>query len=172
MKKCILNIQKCWLKTSILFELIGKEKMKRIGFNLKLDTTVKIILVDDDPIVILLQKKLMKKVGMLDEVDSFNSGEEALDFLEDERLMLDEYLMFLDINMPGLSGWQVLDTLIESKLDGKISVIIITSSIEQAEREKSKQYDQVIDFWIKPFNLQSFARLKEHKIIQKFFKEA
>ena len=80
--------------------------------------------------------------------------------------------MFLDINMPGLSGWQVLDKLIELKLDGNISVIIITSSIEQSEMEKSKKYDQIIDFWIKPFNLQSFTRLREHKITQKFFKEA
>lgn len=132
---------------------------------------MKILLVDDDPIVILLQKKLMEKVGMIDEVESFNSGEEALSFLV--NLPVDsEYLMFLDINMPGLSGWQVLDKLIELKLDGNISVIIITSSIEQSEMEKSKKYDQIIDFWIKPFNLQSFTRLREHKITQKFFKEA
>jgi len=132
---------------------------------------VKILLVDDDPIVILLQKKLMEKVGMIDEVESFNSGEEALSFLVNQSVD-SEYLMFLDINMPGLSGWQVLDKLIELKLDGNISVIIITSSIEQSEMEKSKKYDQIIDFWIKPFNLQSFTRLKEHKITQKFFKEA
>ncbi|WP_158860309.1 response regulator [Lunatibacter salilacus] len=132
---------------------------------------MKIILVDDDPIVILLQKKLMEKVGMIDEVESFNSGEEALSFLVNQKAD-EDYLMFLDINMPGLSGWQVLDKLKESKLDENISVIIITSSIEQAEREKSKYYGQIIDFWIKPFNLQSFNRLKEDKITQKFFKEA
>lgn len=114
----------------------------------------------------------MQKVGMIDEVESFNSGEEALSFLGNDKKEDDEYLMFLDINMPGFSGWQVLDKLIESKLIGNISVIIITSSIEQVEKEKSKQYEQIIDFWIKPFNLQSFTRLKEHKITQKFFKEA
>lgn len=109
---------------------------------------------------------------MIDELDTFNSGEEALAFLANNRNTDADYLIFLDINMPGLSGWQVLDKLTELKLDGKISVIIITSSIEQAEKEKSKQYGQIIDFWIKPFNLQSFTRLKEHKVTQKFFKEA
>jgi CheY-like chemotaxis protein len=133
---------------------------------------VKIILVDDDPIVILLQKKLMEKVGMIDEVDSYNNGEEVLDFFINNSEEIAEYLVFLDINMPGLSGWQVLDKLIELKLDGNISVIIITSSIEQAEKEKSKQYDRIIDFWIKPFNLNSFTRLKENEITKKFFKEA
>ena len=108
---------------------------------------------------------------MIDEVESFNSGEEALSFLAKQKPD-SEYLMFLDINMPGLSGWQVLDSLKESKSDENISVIIITSSIEQAEKEKSKQYDQIIDFWIKPFNLQRFTKLKEQKITQKFFKEA
>ncbi len=133
---------------------------------------MKIILVDDDPIVILLQKKLMEKVGMIDEVDSYNSGEEALAFLINNSNANADYLIFLDINMPGLSGWQVLDKLTELKLNGNISVIIITSSIEHAEKEKSKQYGQIMDFWIKPFNLQSFTRLKEHKVNQKFFKEA
>lgn len=150
-----------------------KDWKKRVmnSFNHKHNKPVEIILVDDDPIVILLQKKLMEKVGMIEEVKTFNSGEEALDFLNNMNAD-SEYLMFLDINMPGLSGWQVLNELIESKLDRNISVIIITSSIEQSEMEKSKQYDQIIDFWIKPFNLNSFTKLKEHKVTQKFFKEA
>jgi len=151
--------------------LKGWEKRVMNSFKHKHSKPVEIILVDDDPIVILLQKKLMEKVGMIDEVETFNSGEEALDFLN--KMKADtEYLMFLDINMPGLSGWQVLNELIESKLDGNISVIIINTSIEQSEMEKSKQYDQIIDFWIKPFNLNSFTKLKERKVTQKFFKEA
>ena len=114
----------------------------------------------------------MEKVGMIDDVNTFNGGEEVLGFLTNDRSGDSEYLLFLDINMPGLSGWQVLDKLIELKLDDNLSVIIITSSIEQAEKEKSLQYTQIIDFWIKPFNLQSFMRLKENQITQKFFKEA
>lgn len=133
---------------------------------------MKIILVDDDPIVILLQKKLMEKVGMIDKVITFNGGEEAVVFLANDREPDSEYLLFLDINMPGLSGWQVLDKLIELKLDKNLFVIIITSSIEQAEKEKSRQYKQIIDFWIKPFNLQSFIRLKENRTTENFFKEA
>lgn len=155
----------------IHLELKGWGKRVRNSFNHKHNTPVKILLVDDDPIVILLQKKLMEKVGMIDEVESFSSGEEALGFLGN-HMVESKYLIFLDINMPGLSGWQVLDKLIELKFHGNISVIIITSSIEQSEMEKSKNYDQIIDFWIKPFNFQSFMRLKEHKITRKFFKEA
>jgi CheY-like chemotaxis protein len=133
---------------------------------------VKIILVDDDPIVILLQKKLMEKVGMIDDVITFAGGEEAVSFLESLQNTGEDFLVFLDINMPGLTGWQVLDKLIELELDKNLSVIIITSSIEQAEMEKSTEYTQIIDFWIKPFNLQSFSRLKEREVTQKFFKEA
>nr|MBI1232774.1 response regulator [Cytophagales bacterium] len=133
---------------------------------------MKIILVDDDPIVILLQKKLMEKVGMIDDVITFTGGEEAVSFLESVQNTGEDFLVFLDINMPGLTGWQVLDKLIDLELDTNISVIIITSSIEQAEMEKSTEYAQIIDFWIKPFNLQSFSRLKEREVTQKFFKEA
>lgn len=120
---------------------------------------MEIVLVDDDPIVILLQKKLMQKAGILHQIISFNNGEDALAFLTDKENE-NKYLMFLDINMPGLSGWEVLDELEKKDIDFELEVIIITSSIEDADRLKAKTYDRIVDFWVKPFSLQDFANLK------------
>ena len=68
--------------------------------------------------------------------------------------------MFLDINMPGLSGWEVLDKLEGMDKPFGLKVIIITSSIEDADRFKAKSYDRIVDFWVKPFSLQDFSGLK------------
>tara|TARA_R110001599_G_scaffold5737_1_gene28540 strand:- start:2326 stop:2703 length:378 start_codon:yes stop_codon:yes gene_type:complete len=120
---------------------------------------VEIILVDDDPIVILLQKKLMEKAGISHKVISFNNGEDVIEFLS-EKESGSNYLMFLDINMPGLSGWEVLDKLEGMDIPFGLKVIIITSSIEDADRFKAKSYDRIVDFWVKPFSLQDFSGLK------------
>jgi CheY-like chemotaxis protein len=121
---------------------------------------VEIILVDDDPIVILLQKKLMQKAGISHQITSFNNGEDALAFFKDKGNDR-KYLMFLDINMPGLSGWEVLEEVEKININFDLEVIIITSSIEDADRFKAKTYDRIVDFWVKPFSLQDFANLKD-----------
>lgn len=118
-------------------------------------------MVDDDPIVILLQKKLMEKAGISHEVTAFNNGEDLVGFLAGNALPGEDYLMFLDINMPGLSGWDVLDTLDSMNLTQSIEVIIITSSIEAADKRKANEYKRVVDFWVKPFSIQDFSQFKE-----------
>ena len=120
---------------------------------------MEIILVDDDPIVILLQKKLMEKAGISQQIISFNNGEEVLEFFEKKDIG-NQFLMFLDINMPGLSGWEVLDELENIEIPFELKVIIITSSIEDSDRLKAKSYKRVVDFWVKPFSLQDFVNLK------------
>ncbi len=122
---------------------------------------MKILLVDDDPIVILLQKKLMEKAGITHQVNSFNNGEDALQFLAKNGTSEEAYLMFLDINMPGLSGWDVLDTLNEMNIPKDLKVIIITSSIEAADKKHAESYRKIVDFWVKPFSIQDFIQLKE-----------
>lgn len=122
---------------------------------------MKILLVDDDPIVILLQKKLMEKAGITHQVNSFNNGEDALRSLAKTGAASEEHLMFLDINMPGLSGWDVLDTIESMNISENLKIIIITSSIEAADKKLAEGYRRIVDFWVKPFSIEDFIQLKE-----------
>ena len=120
---------------------------------------MEIVLVDDDPIVVLLQKKLMQKAGISHDVISFNSGDDALGFIAEKKID-EKFLVFLDINMPGLSGWQVLDEMERLNMPFDFEVIIITSSVDISDRIKADTYEKIVDFWIKPFSLQDFVALK------------
>nr|WP_280866571.1 response regulator [Lunatimonas salinarum] len=126
-------------------------------------------MIDDDPIVILLQRKLMEKAGYIGEIQAFGEGEKALSYLKQNSKGDQRYLIFLDINMPGMSGWEFLDQLIASNIESSFSVVIITSSIEQAEQLKSEEYEQIIDFWIKPFSVESFQKLKQKSQLEGFY---
>lgn len=128
----------------------------------------RILLIDDDPIVILLQRKLMEKAGYTGEILTFDGGDKAIDYLTSPAAENGDYLLFLDINMPKMTGWQVMDRLLETKPNIKYWVVIITSSIEQSEQDKSKEYAAIVDFWIKPFSLESFLVLKERPELTKF----
>ena len=61
-------------------------------------------------------------------------------------------IIFLDINLPMLDGFQFLDEFekFSQELQSKIKIIILTSSINPNDVGKSKAYKQVIDFYHKP----------------------
>lgn len=117
-----------------------------------------ICLVDDDDIVCFINKKLISMVLPGKKVVEFNNVDNALAHLKDSPAATKRYI-FLDLNMPIKTGWHFLE---EYKLYPQHSpVVILTSSIEDSERERSKNYPQVISFLTKPLTkdkLESFIR--------------
>jgi FixJ family two-component response regulator len=62
--------------------------------------------------------------------------------------------------MPKVNGWDFLDRLCEKIKHADIKVVIVTSSLSNIEREKSKEYDAVIDFWEKPMEETQVSALR------------
>lgn len=108
--------------------------------------------VDDDQVTLMLHKILIKALGFDFNVEDFTCGEDVLSYLKSfEDLKNKKFLMLLDINMPGMSGWGVLDELVTIK-DLDIHVVMVTSSIDSRDQNKSKSYSMVSDFIVKPVN--------------------
>jgi CheY-like chemotaxis protein len=53
-------------------------------------------------------------------------------------------LLFLDINMPVMDGWGLLDIIHEADFD-KIEIIMVTSSVDQGDKDKGLVF-KIIDF--------------------------
>lgn len=101
-----------------------------------------IFIVDDDPITVFGIKKVLKPVAICDDIQIFQNGKEAFDTIK-ERTETDQCMpqvIFLDINMPIMDGWDFLEELI--KLDVKEHIIInmITSSIDPLDYQKWNEY--------------------------------
>ncbi|MEL0211893.1 MAG: response regulator transcription factor, partial [Novosphingobium sp.] len=62
------------------------------------------------------------------------SGEETLDAIKTH----DPAIVLLDINMPGMSGWEMLDKLKETHSSYQVSVIIATSSVDFDDRKRAE----------------------------------
>ena len=112
-----------------------------------------IILVDDDSLTNYINKTILKRCLPGVEITEFSDTYKALNFLRFHAEKGEtEFLILLDINMPDLTGWEVLEAIERGfpELDAK--VVMLTSSIDQADREKAFTYERVISFVSKPID--------------------
>ncbi len=115
-----------------------------------------ICIIDDDPITVFGIKKMLNSMEITDVIKTYVNGKEAID---DMIAMLEKKdqipeVIFLDINMPIMDGWQFLEKFIELPVNTKIRINIVTSSIDPYDRQQWENYksktEHTIDFINKP----------------------
>lgn len=125
----------------------------------------KIMLIDDDEIHSNLCYELILKSGITQSVSIFNDAEEGLQFIQ-ENVNKPEALpdlIFLDINMPFMDGWEFLDAYeaIKPEIQKEIVLILLTSSVYKNDIEKAKQYKSVVEYIKTPISINKLLETKE-----------
>jgi CheY-like chemotaxis protein len=118
-----------------------------------------VVVVDDDEIILFLHSKIIQAVGLHDSPKTFNSAVKVLEFFDTLSNDVDPVLLFLDINMPVMDGWGLLDIIHREDFDKKIEVIMVTSSVDQRDKDKATSYSKIINFVEKPLNKASLRLL-------------
>ncbi|RKS42730.1 response regulator receiver domain-containing protein [Gillisia mitskevichiae] len=118
-------------------------------------------IIDDDPIFVFGAKKIMQYANFCSAYMIFHNGEEALINLKSvikagERL---PDIILLDLNMPIMDGWEFLDEFTKIKTSKKITIYIITSSVDPADVERSKEYESVNNYIVKPITLEALQEI-------------
>ena len=121
---------------------------------------LKVIIVDDDPVILFLHKRLVTDNGWDNSPILFPNGSQTLAYLRDKRNNGVTYFLLLDINMSEISGWELLDQINAHRLEG-IYVVIISSSVNSADRKRADLYDQVIAYLEKPITALELQELME-----------
>lgn len=120
-------------------------------------------IVDDDEFYVFAIKKLMEIEQFAEKVLFFPDGKEALDYFSMALACTEQLpdVIFLDINMPVMNGWQFLDNFIKIKprLSKKIKIYIISSSISEYDIKKAKTYTEISDYLIKPLTRADLDRV-------------
>ncbi|SDC66625.1 Response regulator receiver domain-containing protein [Algoriphagus faecimaris] len=123
-----------------------------------------IFLVDDDPINNLINKRLLKKMNFSENIYEFLEAEQALENIA--QIPSDSSIMvFLDINMPVMNGWEFLNQYLEKFQNRKDKIVILSSSIDYQDRQRAFDYEVVSGFLEKPLTLD-----KINLQIQKYLK--
>jgi CheY-like chemotaxis protein len=123
-----------------------------------------IYLIDDDPIVLRLTSKLLEMFSSDFQSEQFLNGLEALNHIrkviETGQRLPD--LIFLDLNMPVLDGWQFLEAYNLLQIDEYIPIYIVTSSIDSADIERARTFLPPLNGYImKPFTEEKLAEIAE-----------
>ncbi|GAB6280989.1 MAG: response regulator [Thermovirga sp.] len=120
---------------------------------------LKVLIVEDDPIVARLHQRFLSVVEGFSVAGVAKTGTEALKFLEDAQVDL----ILLDIFMPGIDGLDLLRKIRKKRKD--VDVIMITAAQEGAIIQETLRLG-VFDYLLKPFEFERFKetlyKFKEH----------
>ena len=122
-------------------------------------------IIDDDKIYVNLVKKIIEIKKLSNNLLIFKNGKEALDhfklILENAHEEILPDIIFLDINMPIMDGWEFLNEFIKIKniFDKKITLYVVSSSIDPRDLERAKSFNLVTDYLIKPIELKKFEKI-------------
>jgi CheY-like chemotaxis protein len=110
---------------------------------------IEVLLVDDSKADNMFHKLIIAKTGLVSDIKFAKNGQEALDMLHNKTATPD--LIFLDINMPIMNGFEFLKELekMAQQLMPKV-VIMLTTSMLNEDREKTKEFSLLSDFISKP----------------------
>ncbi len=111
----------------------------------------KVLIIDDDQVVLFIQKKMVVKSGLAETTTEFSNPVEALEYVKNDST--NDFLLLLDIKMPEMSGWDFLDAAQNLPNINKIKVVMVSSSIDEKDHAKAKEYDQVIGYMEKPLDI-------------------
>tara|TARA_R110002167_G_scaffold247308_16_gene452934 strand:- start:274 stop:684 length:411 start_codon:yes stop_codon:yes gene_type:complete len=114
-----------------------------------------VCIIDDDPIFVYGTKVLLNyNSSFCSNIIVHEDGEEALEsitaLLKAKQKLPD--VIFLDLNMPIMDGWEFLDRFVQLSLEEKPRIYIVSSSIDPSDLEKAKGYGIVNNFVSKPFS--------------------
>ncbi|HTJ51141.1 MAG TPA: response regulator [Cyclobacteriaceae bacterium] len=122
------------------------------------------IVIDDDVLNNMICKITLEMALGAVQVETFSNAEIALEFIRtnyDDATDDVVTLILLDINMPIMSGWEFLDSFDEFSDSTKkqFRIYLLSSSVDDRDKEKAKQNKNVIDYLSKPLSKEMVKRI-------------
>jgi CheY-like chemotaxis protein len=126
-----------------------------------------ILLIDDDPDDNYYHQIILNKMNIVDKVEVAGNGLEAIAYLTSKGVEQPD-LIFLDLNMPKMNGWEFLEEYKNLNLDqkAKVLIVILSTSANPDDIKRSHAIHEVTGFETKPLSEEIL-----NEILQRHFKE-
>ena len=120
-----------------------------------------VMLIDDNELDNFINEKTLEAYHFAKIIYTNTSAISALEFLSNMIAMGDQHkdahpeVIFIDINMPGINGFQFLEAILKMENSNmkKCKLAILTSSVHPSDQEKAKNISKDIKFIIKPLTV-------------------
>jgi len=114
----------------------------------------RVLLIDDNPADIFLHRRALTKADCVERIDTWEDGLQALEYLQrgDEGRPPHPELIFLDINMRGMNGWEFLEAYHQLPADLRTGEVIamLTVSRNPSDAARARECSDVAEFLSKP----------------------
>lgn len=122
-------------------------------------------IIDDDQIFVYGTKRIMSEFCTSKTVYVYENGLDAITAFQkmvDERIELPS-LIFLDLNMPIMDGWEFLEKFLKIPMNKRehVTIFIVSSSIDPRDLERVKDYKVISDYILKPVTPKDIKNLLE-----------
>ena len=125
-----------------------------------------IMLIDDDEATNFIHKMMISQMKYTNKCEVFESSENALQFLIESQPSELPNLILLDLNMPGMNGWEFLIEFEKLNISDQIVIIVISSSTNPKDKLRVEKNNCVHGFEEKVLN-----PAKIERIIQCYYSE-
>lgn len=119
-------------------------------------------IIDNNTTYVYGFKKLLSLKNLSSQISTFNNGSEAITYLKNPLNVNNlPDIIFLDISMPVMDGWEFMDEFaeIKSQLGKKITIYILSSSADNNDIERAKKNSDISDYIIKPADVSRLAKI-------------
>lgn len=128
-----------------------------------------LFLVDDDPIQHKITELIIKRIDLVVKYTSYTKAQDVLSFLikHHKNFSVLPDLILLDLDMPEISGWDFLDIfeIFKQYFAKKISIVILTSSVDYRDKDRIAMYESVKGFYSKPFTQEAMQDMLDSSYI-------
>ena len=119
-----------------------------------------VLLVDDDKISNFINSKVLSRLGIVKELHTAMNGKEAMDQIKKSDLKWSPDIIFVDLNMPIMDGFQFIEAF--SKLDhsktDNVKIIVVSSSEDPEDMKRARSLG-VKDYLVKPMKEADILRI-------------
>lgn len=120
------------------------------------------MLIDDDEPTNYINEMILNSTGRVEYIYTSQTAMEALDYLTSKgKFSNSGYInptpdiIFLDINMPGIDGWDFLEEYRDLQIAGKeeIAIIMLTNSFNPDDEKRAAETEEIAEYRNKPLSI-------------------
>lgn len=128
-----------------------------------------LIFIDDDNPTNVYHKIVVEQSGLCEEAIFFEGAVEAFEYFKN-LVKQDSYvlpdLIFLDINMPVMNGWDFIEAFNKLDIPSPLFIVLLTTSLSSMDKERAGQIGLIHKFLNKPLEVDKLVALQEECTIK------